>query len=261
MGEHGPGSAPPRRAHRLSATFQPDPPLGRFDNNIARLTVTAGHWRDYQDAAEVMAERVTADAARLAAIVPPDLASDLEGAARPFVEALGTRAFRRPLETGEVDRYAALFLEGPTHYSDLDPRTAGVRLVLEALLQSPHFLYRLEDSTGLENGLVALDGWEIASRLSYALWDTMPDDELFEAARSGALGWLEGVEAQAARLFDHPRAREQLARFHTQAFELGHYTDVDKDATLFPEWSPELAAAMKGESTGWSSGAAGSRTS
>ncbi|HLU66252.1 MAG TPA: DUF1592 domain-containing protein, partial [Kofleriaceae bacterium] len=228
----------------LSSRFQPDPPLGRFDNNIARLTVTSQLWQGYQQAAEQIGERVATDAELLAALTA-DLPGDAAAAARAFVERFGRRAFRRPLDSAEVDRYAALFAEGPTHYPDHDPITAGVRFTIEAMLQSPYFLYRVELSTESEGGDVRLNGYEVASRLSYAFLDTMPDDDLFAAAEAGELDTEEGVRAHIMRLLDDPRAEAQFESFHTQAFKLSEYVDLDKDPDLFPQWSGALGEAMQ----------------
>src|SRR5262249_41242104 len=135
----------------LSESFQPDPPLGRFDNNIARLGVTAGLWRDYQRAAETVAEMVAKDPALLAGVVAT--ATD----PHDVVTSFGLRAFRRPLQPAEIDRYVALFATAPAVYPEHDAFTAGVRQMIATMLQSPYFLYRAElsDST--------LGGYEMAS--------------------------------------------------------------------------------------------------
>jgi hypothetical protein len=236
-----------RQRAGFSAQLQPDPPLGRFENNIDRLTVTGAHWQAYQRAAEQVAELAVDDGAVLADLVA-GLPDDATSAARTFVERFGARAFRRPLTAAERDRYVALFATAPDLYSDLDDRTAGVRLVVEAMLQSPFFLYRTETAVA-DGATVALSGYEVASRLSYAFWNTMPDDDLFAAAAAGGLETDDGVRAQAERLFDDPRARNQLASFHVQLFSLGEYADLDKDPGAFPEWNDLLGAAMQEEAT------------
>lgn len=229
----------------LASDFQPDPPLGRFDNNIDRLRVTAGHWQDYQRAAEVMAERVTGDPQLLDRILPPEMPAELEPAGRAFVEHFGRRAFRRPLAEEDVGRYLSLFLEGGEHYPEMDPVAAGARVTIEGMLQSPHFLYRVESSTEIVEGAVKLDGYEVANRLSYTFWNTMPSEALFEAAEAGELDTAEGVREWAAQMFDDPRTRNQLEHFHFQAFEMREYADLDKDAELFPDWRRELGEDMQ----------------
>lgn len=97
----------------------------------------------------------------------------------------------------------------------------GIELVLQAFLQSPQLLYRTESLTDwnagrVEGGAVLLDSYQVASRLSYFLWNTMPDDELFALADAGQLTDAEAVRAQAYRMLDDPRARQTVADFHEQ---------------------------------------------
>lgn len=227
----------------LSATFQPDPQLGRFDNNIARLGMTSGLWRDYQRAAESIAERVTSDPALLASIVPDPQGAD----ARQIISSFGERAFRRPLRDTEVDRYVQLYDGAAAAFPQLDPVKAGVRLVIQGMLQSPFFLYRTELSDAVTEVGMPLGGYEVASRLSYLLWGSMPDGELFAAAKGGELDSAEGVRRHASRMLDDPRSRAQLRRFHYQAFSISEYADVDKDPVKFPMWRRELGAMMQEE--------------
>jgi uncharacterized protein DUF1592/uncharacterized protein DUF1588/uncharacterized protein DUF1595/uncharacterized protein DUF1585/uncharacterized protein DUF1587 len=227
----------------LSATFQPDPQLGRFDNNIARLGMSAGLWRDYQRAAETLAERVVTDSTLYTQLVPDPSAVD----PREFVASFGLRAFRRPLKDAEVDRYAQLFTDAPAVFPQNDATSAGVRMVVQAMLQSPFFLYRSELSTVVKGGGIPLDGYEIASRMSYLFWNTMPDDELFAAAKAGKLDSADGVTAQAQRVLDDPRTAAQFRRFHFQAYSIAEYGDLDKDKTAFPNWRKDVGVMMEEE--------------
>lgn len=227
----------------LAATFQPDPQLGRFDNNIARLGITSSLWRDYQRAAEVIAERVVSDPALLSALVPDATGAD----ARQLVASLGLRAFRRPLRDAEIERYVRLHGGAPAVFPQLDPAQAGARLVIQGMLQSPFFLYRSELSDAASEVGMPLSGYEIAARLSYLLWNSMPDDALFAAAAAGELDDADGVRRYASLMFDDPRTRAQLRRFHFQAFSMSEYADLDKDPVLFPEWRREVGAMMQEE--------------
>jgi hypothetical protein len=225
----------------LSAGFTPDPQLGRFDNNILRLNMSAGLWRDYQLAAETIAGRVVTDEALYNAIVTT-------ADPREWITTFGTRAFRRPLKADEIERYLVLFDGAGSVFPQHDAFHAGVRLVVQGMLQSPFFLYRTELSNKVELGGLQLDGFEVASRLSYLFWNTMPDDELFAAAQTGELLDPEGVRRHADRLFDDPRTKQQFRRFHFQAFGISEYADVDKNKTRFPDWKPETGAMMQEES-------------
>lgn len=232
----------------LSVELQADPPLGRFDNNIARLAFSAGHWRSFQRAAEEVAEIAAANADIVQAISPADAPSGIEESGRAFIEHFGPRAYRRPLTNEEIAKYVAVFLDGSNHYNEQPQYEAGVRLVLETMLQSPHFLYRVEDSEESSGGAIALDGFEVANRLSFAFWNTMPSDELFAAAEAGELDDPEGVREWAATMFEDERTSEQFRSFHVQAFEMAEYTDLDKSEELFPGWRRETGQSMLDES-------------
>ncbi len=227
----------------LSSTFTPDPQLGRFDNNIARLGMTSSLWKDYQRAAEVIAERVTVEPALFAKLVPDVATVD----ARRFVTTFGLRAFRRPLTEAEVARYLQVYASAPAVFSDADAVHAGVRLVVQGMLQSPFFVYRSELSEARGEGGMPLSGYEVAARLSYLLWNSMPDDALFAAAAAGELDDGEGVRLHATRLFEDPRTREQFRRFHYQAFSIAEYADLDKSTTTFPDWRREIGPMMQEE--------------
>jgi hypothetical protein len=114
------------------------------------------------------------------------------------------------------------------------------------MLQSPDFLYLPELGGEIPQGeLVALDGHELASRLSYFLWSSMPDDELLDAADS--LADPEVLEAQTRRMLDDPRARESIAAFHTQWVGLHNVDELFKDPALFPMFDDATKAAMAAE--------------
>jgi hypothetical protein len=232
----------------LSQSFGGDPLGGIFDNNEAVLLVTPNLWADYQAAAEALSELVADDPARLAAILPPDLPSDPAEAARAYVVDFGKRAYRRPLADTEIQAYLGLFADAPQLVDGADDFARGVKLTLQAFLQSPHFLYRAESTAEIAtDNLIHLSGWEVASKLSYMLWSTMPDDLLFDAAASGALETPEGIMAQAERLLEHERARPMVAAFHAQLYQYDHYGDLYKDPAIFPEFTTQHGEDMKAE--------------
>ncbi|MCA9687391.1 MAG: DUF1592 domain-containing protein, partial [Myxococcales bacterium] len=153
------------------------------------------------------------------------------------------RGFRRPLRTEEH----ALLL---TVYDDARPSTSqaiALGTVVAALLQMPAFLYFIEEGEpdpDLPEGAVRLSDYEIATRLSYLLWDTMPDAGLLEAAANGELETDEQVEAQAQRLLADARARPALARFFREWVGVHELDPSAKDAALFPSYDATLTAAM-----------------
>jgi hypothetical protein len=233
----------------LSHTFLNDARRGNFDNAGGDLVVGEPLWTGYQSAAEILAAQVASDPTALARLLPADLpASPPDARARAFVGEFGQRAFRRPLESAEIDTYAALFAQGATFYPEHDAFTAGVQVTIEAMLQSPHFLYRPELDTTIEGGRIVLDDFELASRLSFALWNTIPDDTLLAAAQAHQLSTDDGLRTQATRMLADPRAHAMVALFHAELLDTASYGDVTpRDATLFPEWDDALHDSMQAE--------------
>jgi hypothetical protein len=232
-------------ASGLSATFPTEASGGGylFDNPAEALQVEQSLWGAYGPAAATLAQLVTRSSTSLSRIVP-GTSGDEGVRARAFVIEFGERAFRRPLSEGEITSYLEVYADGRTAYDDSTGFAAGLRLVIEAMLQSPLFLYRIEASSSVEAGRVMLSDWEIAQRLSYFLTNSMPDDELFAAARAGQLTRLEGVEQQVARLLAEPAARAALGHFHDQLLNLPAYTGIAPSPALFPQVSSEFGSSL-----------------
>jgi len=130
------------------------------------------------------------------------------------IERFAQQAWRRPLTNDEKERLQS-FWEKALQEGTPDE---AVVLTVAGLLQSPAFVFRIEhgDVENTKDDAVPLTGWEMAARLSYFLWDSMPDATLFEAAESGMLSTAEQVEQQARRMLDDPRARPAIVHFHDQ---------------------------------------------
>lgn len=227
-------------ATRPAQSFAPENRSGIFENDANDHKVSKDVVRSYMDASEDIAARATTE--RLATILPCDPIVDGEVACgHLFVGKLLPRAFRRPADAAELTAFTALFDSSFAQFGF----AGAVEQTLSAMLQSPQFLYRLEDvPEGSEPGaLVAVDDFAMASRLSYFLTSSMPDDELFLAAADGKLGTAEEVEAQARRLLESDAARETVAQFHRQWLGLGALASVSKDPTAFPELDPGTFAS------------------
>lgn len=156
-----------------------------------------------------------------------------------FVRQFGLKAFRRPLDDGEAHVYTKLFRQEAERTGDF---RGGAQMVVEAMLQSPHFLFRAERGPGSP-----FRQYEIASRLSYFLWDTMPDSDLLRAAAKGELSTAEQVEATARRMLEDPRAKSSLDEFLGQWLRFDRALSAIRDRRLFRGFSTELAAAMTEE--------------
>lgn len=214
-----------------------------FNNNAANLVTSSTLAEKYMIAAEGISARAIKAPSRLLPC-EPEVIGD-EPCARQFIDRFATRAYRRPLAPGEADLLFAVFAYGRT----IHDFSEGIRMVIETALQSPHFLYRVEfgGKNGPFEGIVRLNDWEMASRLSYFLWGTMPDDDLFAAAEAGLLQTKKQISGQARRMLDDPKAREVTLDFHRQWLDYDRIASATKDPVLFPSWSPALKDAMKEE--------------
>jgi len=172
-----------------------------------------------------------------------DPASDGEEACgREILEAFGRRALRRPLLASEVDRLVALIDQVKQAGDSFDE---GLKLALRALLVSPHFLFHVEiDPDPLSTDPHLVDDFEYASRLSYFLWSSMPDDELLAAAASGQLQDPVEREDQVIRMLEDPRAQALVEHFAGQWLMVRAIDDAFKDPAVFPEFDDELRASM-----------------
>lgn len=230
-----------------SSGFRNDPRQGGFyfDGNGGSLKVDQALWGAYQKAALEVAARVAADTAILNRIAPA-AANDTERA-RGFIESFGRRVHRRPLTAEQTAKYLELHALGVTSYEDSSGFAAGARLVIEALLQSPFFLYRVEDSQDVVDGTIPLDAYERASRLSYFLTGSMPDDALLAAAENGSLDDASGIRVQAERLLDSPRAKVVVERYFEGVLDVERYKRIAPSTTFFPNAPYDLKAFAKEE--------------
>ena len=170
-----------------------------FTNNEKLLFVSSREALDFESGSEAVAALATASPETLDAL---DAGTQVDG----FVRTLGRRAFRRPLTSDEAAKYQAVFELGESLYGA--GFAQGAALVVRALLQSPHFLYRSELGTTDE----PLNGYEIASKLSFWLLGTTPNDALLDAAADGELDSIAGVEAAARAMLGDSRGGQNDAR-------------------------------------------------
>ena len=152
-----------------------------------------------------------------------------------FIRTFGLRAFRRPLDSGEVQRYTRLFSSGTDFMQ-------GAQLVVEAMLQSPNFLFRLDATSNPK-----WKSYAAASRLSYMLWDSMPDAALMDAAANGDLATPAGVEKMSRRMLQDPRARQALDEFTSEWLRFDRILTGSRDRRRYPKFSRETAVAMTEE--------------
>src|SRR5262249_39015350 len=163
-----------------------------------------------------------------------------------FITSFGLKAYRRPLLDDEITRLTGLYDTARTQLM-LDFKGA-LGVVVEAVLQSPGFLYRWElgpQLATMEGSVAKLSAYEIASRRSYFIWRSMPDQALFDAAAAGQLGTDSEISAQAQRLLGDARARGSIASFFADWLRMSQSAieGRDKDPGLYPEFQADLKAA------------------
>lgn len=215
---------------------------GSFENDALSLGPSDVRVARYETAAIMLGEYAVKDAAARDRVLPcgPE---DAE-CGQQFVESFGKRAFRRPLTDDELDRWVGFF---ELQRASIDFEAAA-QLTIAGMLQSPQFLYRLEDKGSPINGnQLELTQHELASRLSYFLWETMPDDELLAAADAGELETEAQLESQARRLLADDRARDAVRNFHRQWLYLDRVLGEAKVPELFPMWGTGAADSAKEE--------------
>lgn len=230
-----------------ASTFVPEEEALGFDNQAAALGVTQILAEQYM----VASEKIAMDAVKnLGTLLPcQPVAGEERTCATKFIETFGRRAYRRPMEADEVTRLLVVYDWGVTEVGF----ERGIELVIQGILQSPHFLYRVEFGMPdpVEADVVPLTPHEVASRLSYMLWSSMPDDVLFAAADEGRLGTAEEVADQARRMLDDPRARQAVANFNAQWLGLSHMESLKKDAVTYPKYDESLRALWRAETLGF----------
>lgn len=175
----------------------------------------------------------------------PALKAEGAAAAKDIARLVARKAYRRPPSDQEIDVLVRVFELGGKN--DLD-HTASVRLMLKAILVSPQFLFITPIDEAQTGGkIVPLDDHQLASRLSYFLWATMPDDELMQLADQGKLHEPAVLRAQVARLLMDARSRALFDGFGAQWLGLNDLHEKTFDADRFPQMTPELRTAMYDE--------------
>jgi hypothetical protein len=207
-----------------------------FKNQLGSLGVSPLQAEAYSKAAERLA-RAAFRGGDPHGLIPRRPESPQDAAsAEAFVCRFGMKAFRRPLGEDEVRRYFGMLLGEAGRTGDFN---AGASMVIEAMLQSPYFLFRVERGPGGPDA-----PYEIASRLSYFLWGTTPGDELLRAAGAGELSTTEQVEATARRMLEDPLARLAMEEFLEQWMRFDRVLEATRDRRRFREFNAEVAAAM-----------------
>ncbi len=262
------GDLPTPHLHKLTATefansvhdllgdaaplgmVEPDTTTGfGFTSAAAAVaTISSDGVALYETATGAATEYAFGDATRAAAVLPcmPSGPAD-QACMKQALAALGRRAFRRPLTDAEQTRYltVATTIAGKTGNTAL----TGLRHAVWAILQSPSFLYRVELGTpsAADGGRSKFSDFEMASRLAGALWGSVPDDALLDAAAQGKLSTPEGIKTQAQRMLADARVHRAFTAFVADLYDKVDLDQANKDPMLYPTFSTTLRAAMQHE--------------
>jgi hypothetical protein len=224
-------------------TFPLDEEQLGFTNNADALSTGLTLAQNYISAAETFATAATANLTTLLPCDPVNVGETV--CAQMFVTDFGQRSFRRPLTTDEITKHMAIYTAGRP-----DGFAPGISLVIQSFLESPYFLYRAEKGAlTTKAGVAALNHYEMATRLSYFLWGTMPDAQLFTEAAASKLGTVAEVEAVARRMLADPKAKQSVGILHQQWLAIGALGSKTKDATMFSAWTPAIVTAQFSEAS------------
>jgi len=160
---------------------------------------------------------------------------------RGYIQKLGQRAWRRQLSSAELDGFGTLATNAAT---TLGSATDGARWATVALFESPNFLYRPEFGASTSSGGMRFTDYEMAGRLSFLLWNSLPDQTLLDQAAAGMLSTADGIKTAATRMLGTTAGREAVGNFAEEYLRLDRVATQAKDPSLFPEYGANLQAAM-----------------
>lgn len=236
-------------ADLITTQFEADTALSGFASiGAARVQLSASFVEQLENAALEASGKAIASAQSRAALVsctPAGMSDD--ACTTMFITRFGRRAWRRPLTDAEVSRYVAVAKNAQTELKDF---YQGLRYAIVGLLESPNFIYRVEVPApgGTPGSKVGFDDYQLATRLSYFLWNTTPDDQLLDAAESRQLTQGDGLAKQTDRLLRSPRAAQAMKTFFAELYRLGSLDDLIQLPSSFPAAaSATLGASMREE--------------
>ena len=230
----------------VQGKFEPDRRIaGLLAAGSASLSISPSGFEAYAKMADGIARQVVDEKnrAKLLPCAPKSATTPDRDCAGQIMSQYGMRLFRRPL-TAEEMKARLDAAEAATKISN--NFYTGIRYSLTTLLSAPDFLFRAEFAEP-EGKDYTLDGYSRAARLSYMLWDTTPDAELLDAARSGTLDTDAGVKSQVSRLMASPRLERGLRTFFSDFLELDTIDTISKDPTIYPKFNDDIVSSAREE--------------
>ena len=223
-------------ADQLTSSFVSETESLGYRNSAKFLLVNTVNAQHYMDAAEEIAKKIRATPASVLPCTPT--AGNEKACATQFINEFGRKVYRRPLTAAEVTSYEALYDQARTKNY---PFAAGIEWIAFTLLQSPHFLNRVEFAPAPTAGstFARPAPYEMASRLSFLLWQSMPDAALFDAAANNQLGTDAEVAAQARRMLADPKAK-RVYQFFQEWLDVDELNAMDRDKSVYPTYTDKL---------------------
>jgi hypothetical protein len=230
----------------LTAGFLDDPRPHGYDTDADQLLVSESKFDELGAMAERVAAKLT-DADHLGPAGPCPAGPTADACARRFIAATTRNSWGRLADPDEESRLLQVFGTGVATGAAQNDMTAGLALVAEAILLSPHFVYRTELGSPAAAGPTTLTGAEIASAISFLTRGARPDAPLLEAGLGGQLLEPATRAAHAARLLATPGGRHQMARFVRSWLGIDDVAVINKDLAVFPQFTPPLRQAISRE--------------
>ncbi|MFN4183548.1 MAG: DUF1592 domain-containing protein [Hyphomonas sp.] len=236
----------------ISDVFSPDiRVVGRFEPDLrveglaavgsSQVSISASGYEQYYGLAGRIAGQLLDDQ-QWRSIMPCDSETPTsynEACAQQIITHFGERLFRREMTPESVDEWLVAGRLAMEHVGDF---RSAMALTIEGMLSSPEFLFIVDTVEDTEDGRARLTGHAMASRLSYLLWNTVPDEELLHAARTGELATRAGLEAQVDRMLASERLQEGVEAFFSDFLHLNAFATLDKDKLIYPAFNQEVAA-------------------
>ena len=222
------------------AALPVDSLVGGFDTNAVGLPMTPQLYEQYLNVTELVVEQAFSERASAIVGCTPSTRSFDDACVSGFITSFAKRAYRRPLKDEDKTELAALFT---TLAVDAPDTNAALAWTSSAILTSPETLYR----PPMVNAENQREGWALATRLSYFLWSSTPDERLIDLAASGELQKSEVLRAEVERMLADPKSRDFSEAFATQWLQLGGFSDHVIDTTAFPDFGAPLLGAMAEE--------------
>jgi uncharacterized protein DUF1592/uncharacterized protein DUF1588/uncharacterized protein DUF1595/uncharacterized protein DUF1585/uncharacterized protein DUF1587 len=232
---------------KINARFEPEKrEEGLLAIGNTELSLTSSGFEQYFALAISISDQALGEKQRATSVPckPANTNHADDACARQFIETYGERLFRRPLTASETLARLKAASAGAERSGDF---YTGLKLALTSLLVAPEFLFRVETAEidPANKGQYRLDGYTKATRVSFLLWDSAPDQELLAAARNGAIHTEAGIKQQLNRMISSPRFEDGVRAFFTDMLQLDGFENLVKDPTIYPKFNQTVSDSAK----------------